>query len=681
MGYRNAGHIRLSVIWVIAIPISILLCIVDNAKGQNNFSYPGGDYNGNRIGTLPDTNEILRTLQEPPGYAEADVSDSAITYFQRLLQQSRQTNYSYGIIATLSRLGILYKNKGLYEQSIHAFQEAISYCQQTGREPALLAKIYNGIGNVYLVQGAYEQAAAYYYKATIIAENFPVQTASAIGSIYNNLAGVLNRLHQWQKALYYLDKAEHIARAQDNNRLLGNALHNKGCVYINQKDWDKSLQYLKAALSVSRKSNLPALQHMSLTSIGTAYLEKGMPERALASLLEAKNLAVDIPPFNENAFMLAISKAYFQMKDYKQAEHFLLQVLRKAEVLGLDDNQRDAHKNLAYLYAATGDYRKAYIHKESLEELIDKIENQETVKNIHQLEIKYHTAQKDKEIIKNQLQISEQKHHIEKKNILITVIIAGIVLLTVLLIGANINYRHKQRLQANRIRLLQQEKELSEKEQEIKELKATMQGEEKERTRIARELHDGIVSQLAAVRLNFSALSKDESYAQDFDDALQQLSDVTQELRITAQNLTPEILLQNGLVEAVHTFCEKMAKATGLEIDFQVYGDLPLMETDFELSLYRMVQELIHNVIKHAQATQLLVQFSYQNERLGITIEDNGIGLSREIINRSKGTGLNNIYARVKILNGHMDIVNDESGTTIYLEFCIYHINNENSLC
>lgn len=152
----------------------------------------------------------------------------------------------------------------------------------------------------------------------------------------------------------------------------------------------------------------------------------------------------------------------------------------------------------------------------------------------------------------------------------------------------------------------------------------------------------------------------------DFRDTIKQLTDSIQELRITAQNLTSETLLQNGLKEAVESFCDKMEHASGLEIDFQIFGQIPELDPEFELSLYRMTQELIHNAIKHANASLLTVQFSCRNNWLGITIEDNGSGMPDK---PHQGSGIASIQSRIKAVSGQMNITSDHSGTTVYLEF------------
>lgn len=248
-------------------------------------------------------------------------------------------------------------------------------------------------------------------------------------------------------------------------------------------------------------------------------------------------------------------------------------------------------------------------------------------------------------------------------------------MITALLYSRN---RNKQRLQKEQIRTLQQE-------QEISRLKALMEGEEKERVRIAQDLHDGIVVQFSAAKMSFGSLSHqfpDLEDSQDFRQAIQQLDTATRDLRQTAHNLLPDVLLEEGLAEAVYYFCKNLKQNAGLNIDFELCGVIPRLPPDFELSVYRIVQELVHNIIKHACATQALVQLNYQEHLhlLGITTEDNGTGIPDLSPDNKKGVGLKNIRARIASLGGHIDIRSTpEHGTIVYIEFDMHHIFNQHS--
>ena len=205
---------------------------------------------------------------------------------------------------------------------------------------------------------------------------------------------------------------------------------------------------------------------------------------------------------------------------------------------------------------------------------------------------------------------------------------------------------------------------------EMQLLEALREGEEKERSRLARDLHDEISGMVAAAKMHFAALSftiPQIGEIQEFRQGNHLLDETALKIRNTSHNLMPEILLDNGLDQALNQYCRNISNAQ-LKIEYLVIGQVVRYPANFELSLYRIVQELINNIIRHAKATQALVQISYQNNSLCLTIEDNGIGFNEVV--QSEGTGLQSIQRRIAIMNGTMEIQSTAGqGASIYLEF------------
>ncbi|WP_315824776.1 sensor histidine kinase [Paraflavitalea speifideaquila] len=210
------------------------------------------------------------------------------------------------------------------------------------------------------------------------------------------------------------------------------------------------------------------------------------------------------------------------------------------------------------------------------------------------------------------------------------------------------------------------------KEHELLAVKAMMEGEERERTRIARNLHDGVGSILSAARLNMDSLGHQVGQLPlipAYRESLTLLKDATAEIRETAHNLLPVILYEQGLQEAVRTFCMKFTSNHQLGIDFQSYGSPVRFNHHFELMVYRTIQELINNVIKHAEATRVLVQLVFNADMISITVEDNGKGFESADTGRAMGLGITSLHARMKAFQGKVDIDSSPGGTSIHIEF------------
>ncbi|MEO5891167.1 MAG: ATP-binding protein [Ferruginibacter sp.] len=173
--------------------------------------------------------------------------------------------------------------------------------------------------------------------------------------------------------------------------------------------------------------------------------------------------------------------------------------------------------------------------------------------------------------------------------------------------------------------------------------------------------------------MNFELARKNNNYEHndDFADGIKLLEETSAGLRETAHNIMPEILLQEGLAHAIKAFCERMTGKGGTVISFQTLGTHKKMNAGFDLPLYRIIQELIHNIRKHAKAQTALVQMNFQDDGgLDITVEDDGIGIPAEKLISSTGMGLKNIKERTKQMGGKLDIKSfPGKGTSIYLEF------------
>ncbi len=654
----------------IAIVASLIFSTQDlyGQQEQINFSNRPGE-SGAYFHMPADTgyiNNLIRSGQA----LQQNHKDSAITLFQIAFNTSSATGYSHGMIESLTGLGAVTKDQGLNDEALHYYREAIIWCKSTGEEN-LLPGLYNALGNIYATQGKFTESMQFYYTGMRIAEqHVPPVNADYI---YNNIAIALTQLgHAPGEIFIYLNKAEQMASREKNHALRAAVLLNKGIVYNTKKAWDSSRIYLHAALATGDTFNIPNIVHNALSNIGITYLEQNQPQKAMPYLLKADSMNALVDGYQQNIAFYTLGEAYFKQGAYKQAEYLLLEGLKRAREINQSLIIRELYLTLGKLYGALGQYEQAFRHLTSYIQINNSIAGENVVQHVNQLEVKYRTAQKDKEIAEKKLLLALQEKNIEQKNKWIAAISSGIVLLTLLLILLYRGYQHKKRSQAHQIEFLRQQRELLHKEQEIGQLKAMMKGEEQERIRIGRELHDGIGGLLSAAKINFSAIQRrnDQLAAtEDFDNTLMLLDEATSELRKTAHNLMPEILIKSGLAEAITTFCERMQRGQELDIHVQCYGDLPRLDTSFELAVYRIIQELVHNIIKHARAQSALVQLNWQEDVFNIMVEDNGIGI-QAAASEKPGIGLANIRSRVQALNGQVDIESSPGqGTTICITF------------
>lgn len=201
--------------------------------------------------------------------------------------------------------------------------------------------------------------------------------------------------------------------------------------------------------------------------------------------------------------------------------------------------------------------------------------------------------------------------------------------------------------------------------QEISKLEALIDGEEKERQRIAQELHDGLNGDLSAIKYRLSIL-EDSGLStiarEDLIKVINMVDDSCAQVRNISHNLMPSSILDYGLIETVKEYCLKINSTDDFTIDFQFFGNYIALSKKTETVIYRIVQELVVNILKHAKATEAIIQFNYREDELFITVEDNGIGFNENTI--SKGIGHKNIQTRIDFLNAQLDVDSSSAGTS-----------------
>ncbi len=626
----------------------------------------------------PDTTRILEMLKGGETL-EFTHPDSALLLAGKALRETRQTDYKTGQLRALFLMGNLRSAEGAHHQSIFFYKQALALAREIiethpRHDKVIIIRILNNLGRNYKAMGYYHQAIYYYSMGINAVESTHLKDSKderAAMLLFNNVGALWNDLKEPKLAGYYLGKGRILAEKSKDSFVLAGIYCN--IASLETTDKEKGRDYFEKALLIGNKNNYPLIQISATQGLGIYWDNEGQPEKAISYFKESLKHTKKSRN-TEKKFVLYYNLAitYLNIRDHRMAEKYLKTSLENTSGIKADYDIALIHRGLSTVYAHTGRHRQAWGHIAMYIKMNDSMMKAEKRRVISTFE-QYHIAEKDKQLALRKLQILEQEKRLQKKNLLILGISAGVAVMIVLLFSFHRNYKHKQRLQKERFRGIEQE-------QEIIQLKAMIRGEEKERARLARELHDGVTSQLVAVKLNVGNLRnrKDRMITpEELDNVFLQLDETTKELRKAAHNLLPDTLEESGLEIASGLFCEKIKTGTGIDTDFQVYGIIPRLHHEIELSLYRMIQELTQNVLKHASATYLMVQLSCRDQLLSITVEDNGRGLPADNIPGDVGKGLRAIEERVLSLNGHVDVISKEhTGTTIYIEFDISKFQN-----
>lgn len=642
MAYRN--------IW---IQIMLVCVAIPLGHAQTNISHKL-EYSC-QIGKLGDTTTI-NALIDSATRINTLYPDSALKMFVEATVKSKEIKYAHGIVSGMMYSSQVLAGKGMYTEGVLLCKEAIIYCSMSEQAKTLLPQVYITMAGIYQYQSNFAQAILYNNSAIAILEaNQSAHPSPDIIHVYNNMGGIFALLGMSRQSLYYMDKAAALSLTYKRFDLFEAAMINKASIYNMQQQWQKSQELAQQSLAIAEQYNLPRLKYHALSVLGYSYLAQYQSHKALpylttaAAIHKEHNLQV-----NATSLYISIATNYYQLKRYAKAEEILLQLLPKKENIGYNNRSAEIHKMLAYIYQETGKYKEALEHYQLYNTINDTVKSKNLVKNASEFEVKYRIAEKDKELAQKQLFIAQQERKLERKNMLLASIIGGSALIILAFIGYYRNYRQKQLLQ---------------------QLKAMTSGEEKERARIARDLHDGIGGMMASLNMHFSALQKSHpklTEADDYLETLHILHETANEIRITAHNLMPELLLRYGFAEALRIYCAKIQSSNSLQINYQCLGWETPMHSNFELLIYRTLQELIQNIVKHAKAQTATVQIIRYQKKLSILVEDDGIGIKP---NDQNGMGLASLQTRIQSLQGTFLIESvPGKGTSINIEFDIKKI-------
>jgi two-component system NarL family sensor kinase len=643
----------------------ICVCLFPLASAAQSIDALHQHYRPLVAASKPDTSRV-RILQ---AYGNDMIDHNGDTALAILLEASRlATLYKdkLGLGRSALSIGIVYADKGDYVMAMNWYQKAAAHFSNPVNH-LFAGKTFNNIGNLYYFRNQLDEALKWYFKAC---ESFQqAKEALLLANVYDAIGNVFNQTGQYNRSLEYLTRAEEMAaRSKDTISLL-RILNNKSVTINSMGNTRESIQLKLRALKMADDHQVLTSRYMIRSNIADCYIDLDLSDSAFHYLHTAEQLAEQAnAPFYLTKIYLCYAKAYGKINNYRQAEKYLHKTVNIATSIG----------SRVDLLKAYGDLIKVSSHlnmnqqiRESFEKFLlynDSVTNEDMRNTVNELEVKYRTLQKDKEIADKQIAIEQHKLALKKKNMVIWISAIAFAALAIIVSLVFRTHRQKQLLQQQQIRMLQ-------KEQELLSARAIMEGEERERARIARNLHDGAGSFLSAAGLYLNSLGQQIRQLPGhpaFRESLSLLNEASAEIRETAHNLMPVLLTEKGLFHALKNFCEKIGNNKQLQIDFQCYGKPLRFNRNFELMVYRTVQELLNNVVKHAEATVAIVQLSFSDTSFSVSVEDNGKGFNpEEEQQRQSGLGISGLTNRMQAFNGKVDISSSEEGSYINILFDI----------
>jgi two-component system NarL family sensor kinase len=566
---------------------------------------------------------------------------------------------------TYQNQSFLYTTAGRYQQSLSSLDTAVLNYQKSDHPKAKLweANAYGDIANALRSQNEFREAVAYYLKSISILEE--MELMDKLVNVYCNISTIFGDLDEFGKQIEYAHKGLDAAKKSGQRQSIFSAFFILANSYNMQGDGKMAKVFVDSSSKYfNEEENIDNIDMRFSYYLVAGQVFKKLNRMDSAFYFFRKGLDVSNEynySYGKAAAQLELGAIAIMKKEYPDAEKYLLSGIEEAKALNIFGILNDGYKYLSDVYAVTGRYKEAYEFYQKHTEINDSSTSIASKKYATELEKKYESAKKDK-------QISQQQSQLVQRRAWNYVLVSSVVGLAIISLLSYRNYRQKQKLQQQQIGELEKARQLNATE-------AVLKGEEQERTRLARDLHDGLGGMMSGIKYSFQTMKKDlimtAANQQAFERGMDMLDSSISEMRRVAHNMMPEALVKFGLDTALKDFCNDINGTGSLQVIYQSMGiDDIIIEQSTSITIYRVVQELINNIMKHASAKSAIVQLTRANHTIAITVEDDGKGFNPSILEGARGIGWSNIQSRIEYLKGEVDVQSQPGkGTSVHIEF------------
>ncbi|MEO7046671.1 MAG: sensor histidine kinase, partial [Ferruginibacter sp.] len=527
-------------------------------------------------------------------------------------------------------------------------------------------------GNVYLHKNDREKALEYYLYAAKLWENNNGQ--NKLPSLYNSINALLEEQSESARAVEFGNKAIAIATKIGDSISLVDALINLSVSYNHLEQYDKAYELLTQALPLAKKNGDIFQIVTTYYNIGDYFVEKKDFPAALANYEMMNTYAKKIGnKYYVSSATLALAQVNRKLGNYIIAHKYIVEAEKLAIDVGERAELKDIYSIRAQIEQELGNYKVSAAYYSKTIILSDSLFKTSTSEKIAEAEAKYQNEKKEKEIIQLQKDKEIQSLSIKQKLTLNYILFGSLATLLIVGFLSYRNIRHRQQLAKQQHVLQQQQIRELEKDKQLVAVDSLMKGQEEERSRLAKDLHDGLGGLLSGVKFSISNMKDNLVMTPDnmavFERSLDMIDTSIKELRRVAHNMMPEMLTRFGLDEALKEYCNSINATKLIDVKYQSHGMEERMDKSVEIIIYRIIQELLNNTMKYAAATETFVQLVKEGKRLNVVVEDNGKGFDINSEENKKGAGLTNVRSRVDYLKGQLEIHSQQGrGTLVNIE-------------
>ena len=610
--------------------------------------------------------ELYETYQALVAAHQHTDREKSLEYVRKGLRLAEKNKNYYWFANLYFNAATMHYYRNQLDSSLYYYEQSLAmHAQWTEKGyhkedlDYVLMRILVGFAGIYYASGKYDLVLENYFKALAMAEKMNLTYDAAFMS--TSIADIYRYMSNIRQAEAYYLKGEKLYRELSDSLGIARVYYKMCDIHIIDEDYPKALEYGEEAYRIlSSMSYVYALDfYLSTRCLSDVWLKISDYAKALEYALICVNYARQT---NRQDFMAAslvtLAQCYLKQEKYKEAEETAFMAL------ATDSTKMQINAALYQIIAESNMWlknsRKAVDYFQKTIEFKNIYLNQNFQSSISEMEVKYETEKKE-------TQIATLK---EEKRLMIWISIAGSGVLLLGLASLFLLWRwtlQKQRLAESHIKQLEQEKQLV-------AAQSVFDGEVQERTRLARDLHDGMGGKLTAMKIHLEKLKRiaefEEAKEEQFKVVMDILDDSVQEMRRVSHNLMPDTLSRAGLKPAVDEFCRSMSP----QIVFNYYGNEARFDLKLEALVYRSIHELVNNALKYAAASQIMVQIARDADTVSFTVQDNGCGFDATA--GTEGMGLQSIRTRVASFGGNIQIDSKAGvGTEVNVELRIENGN------
>lgn len=604
--------------------IDSLLKVIDDARADTSM-----------VNNLNDLSQLFRQAYE---------FETALQYADSARVMALRLKYLKGEADALNNLGIVYREMGSYEESLDHHHASLQIYEKTGDRKGK-ANAINNLGIIYSSQGNHPEGLRHYLASLKIKEE--IGDKPGVANSYNNIGTIYESQGDYEEALKYHKMSLKIKEEIGDKKGMAGSYNNIGMIYDNLGMYEEALENYYIAIEINEETGNRFRLAGNYINIGVAHMYREKYREALESFTHALSIAYEIGAEEMFASIHTnLGRINMQLGRFDQARSQLETALDHAQGIGNKYDILAIYETLFTLDSTQGRWKQAFDHLLLYKSYNDSVFNEDSEFQIARMKMEYETEKKDQEIellnkdneIKS-LQLSRQKairHGLS----------AGIVMLFVTGFLLFRSFRLRKKLE-------QQQAIIS------------------ERKRISADLHDDVGSGLSRIML-LTELVKREARTPEMKQEAEKIAKISSELSSNISEIIWALNANNDTLESLVAYIRRHAAEFFEDSELQFRINTPVGIADIPLSgekrrdIFYTVKEALHNIHKHAQATEAELSFSVNGGELTVMVRDNGRGIPEEAKN-DLGNGLRNMRQRMESVGGSFDMENHQ-GTKITLK-------------